>query len=70
MVPSEKYPVTYTTSDPSVATVDAGGMITAVANGTCTITATVGPDNNTFQMVVHVVTPPAELNWTNSSVTW
>lgn len=70
MVPSEKYPVTYTSSDPGVATVDAGGMITAVANGTCTITATIGPDNNTFQMVVHVVTPPAELNWTNSSAQW
>lgn len=34
--------VTWTSSDESVATVDANGVVTAVAGGTCTITATAG----------------------------
>lgn len=34
--------ITWTSSDESVATVDASGLVTAVAGGTCTITATVG----------------------------
>lgn len=33
--------VTYTSSNPAVATVDANGVVTGVAAGTCTITATV-----------------------------
>ncbi len=70
MVPKEKYPVTYTSSDESVAKVDANGMITAKGIGTCTITAVIGPDNHSFSMVVHVVTAPASLNWTNSSYKW
>lgn len=70
MVPKEQYPVTYTSDNPAVAKVDANGMISAVSVGTCTVTAVIGPDNNTFSMVVHVVTPPAELNWKDSAYKW
>ena len=35
-------PITWSSDDTSVATVDSSGNVTAVSNGTCTITATVG----------------------------
>ena len=70
MVPSEKYPVTYTSSDPSIATVSADGMITAKSVGDVTIIATIGPDNNLVSMLVHVVAAPSELNWSDSAYKW
>ncbi|MCR5693425.1 MAG: Ig-like domain-containing protein [Clostridia bacterium] len=70
MVPSEKYPVTYTSSDPSIATVSADGMITAKGVGDVTIIATIGPDNNLVSMLVHVVAAPSELNWSDSAYKW
>ncbi len=62
--PSGLTPV-WTTSDPSIATVDATGMVTGVAPGTCTITATVGdldPQTATCEVTVvnrvPIFTPP------------
>lgn len=43
---------TWKSSDSSVATVDSKGVVTAVANGTCKITTTVGKDN--FECIVRV----------------
>ena len=43
---------TWKSDDPSVATVDAAGTVTAVANGTAYITATVGGDD--FECIVRV----------------
>ncbi len=70
MVPAEDYPVTYTSSDDSIATVNKEGMITAKGIGDCVITATIGPDNNVVNMTVHVVEAPDELNWKNDDVKW
>ena len=70
MVPSEKYPVTYSSSDTSVAEVSKDGMIKAKGVGDCTIIATIGPDNVTVSMTVHVVEPPEELNWKNEDYKW
>ena len=47
--------VTWSTSDSSVATVDANGLVTAVANGNCTITVTTN-DGDTAQCTVEVAT--------------
>ena len=49
---SEMPEFTWKSSDTSVATVDAKGVVTAVANGTCKITTTVGQDN--FECIVRV----------------
>lgn len=38
--------VTYKSSDTSVATVNSAGLVTRVAKGTATITATIAPDAN------------------------
>lgn len=43
---------TWKSTDTSVATVDSKGVVTAVANGTCKITTTVGKDN--FECIVRV----------------
>jgi len=52
--------VTWTSSNPEVATVDANGLVTAVANGTCTITATTTDGNftATCNITVDVPTEP------------
>ena len=42
----------WTSSDNSVATVDSKGIVTAVANGTCKITTSVGGDD--FECIVRV----------------
>ena len=58
--------VTWTTSDDKVATVDENGKVTAVANGTATITATVGDKTATCEVTVAIVVPevPAIIEWT------
>lgn len=38
-------PVTFTSSNPTVATVDAGGLVTGVALGTCTISGVDAANN-------------------------
>jgi hypothetical protein len=45
-------PVAWTTSDPSVATVDASGVVTAVDSGTATLTATSGGRTGRVKVVV------------------
>ncbi len=47
--------VTWSSSDTSVATVDANGLVTAVADGTAVITATVGTISNTYTITVQEV---------------
>lgn len=47
--------VTWTSSDESVATVDANGVVTAVAGGNCTITATAGGSLKTATCAVSVI---------------
>ena len=44
--------VTWSSSDPSVATVDAQGLVTAAGNGTATITATAGSASGTATVMV------------------
>ena len=56
--------VTWASGDPSVATVDASGLVTAVANGTATVTATAGSASGSVavtvqQAVAEVVVEPA-----------
>jgi hypothetical protein len=51
--------VTYSTSDPTVATVDAQGNITAVGPGTCTITATDATNHTSASDILTV--RPAQL---------
>lgn len=70
MVPAEKYPVTYTSSDTNIAVVSKDGMIAAKGIGDATITATIGPDNTVVTMVVHVVEAPEELNWKDTDYKW
>jgi uncharacterized protein YjdB len=48
--------VTWTSSNPSVATVDANGLVTAVGPGTTTITATSGGVSQTFTVTVTAAT--------------
>ncbi len=57
--------VTWASSDASVASVDASGLVTAAANGTATITASSGSASGEAQLVVQppglvVVTPTAD----------
>ena len=55
-----KTPVSYRSSDPSVATVSAKGLVTAVGDGTATITATVnGVSGSTPIVVGHAVSVSA-----------
>ena len=49
--------VTWSTSNPEVATVDATGLVTAVANGKATITATAGGETATCEVTVAIVVP-------------
>ncbi len=59
-------PVSWTSSDASVATVDASGLVTAAGNGTATITATAGSVSGTATVIVAqevgsvTVTPAAD----------
>ena len=45
-------PVTWSSSDPAVATVGAAGLVTAVANGSVTVTATAGSASGTAAVTV------------------
>ena len=51
---------TWTSSDPATATVDAAGLVTAVANGTADVTATAGSVSGVAKMTVAQV--PAEIS--------
>ena len=51
--------VTWTSSASSVATVDAGGLVRAVGNGTATITASAGSASGSAAVTVAVGVPPA-----------
>ena len=51
---------TWTSSDPATATVDASGLVTAVANGTADVTATAGSVSGVAKMTVAQV--PAEIS--------
>ncbi|HET9425818.1 MAG TPA: Ig-like domain-containing protein [Gemmatimonadaceae bacterium] len=48
---------TWTSSNQGVATVSTGGLVTAVANGTATITATIGGIQGTRGVTVATITP-------------
>ena len=65
--------VTYTSSNESVATVDAQGNVKAVGAGTAIITVSVGGDGtyalNTTTVTVTVNKIPTEINITNTTVT-
>lgn len=54
---ASKRKVTWTSSNPSVATVDENGVVTAVANGTTTITATVADGGAIAEYTVSVNIP-------------
>ena len=60
--------VTWTTSNASVATVDANGKVTAVANGTCTITVTTADGGFTATCTIKVDIP-ADTNTDNNNTT-
>jgi len=54
--------VTWSSLNPSIATVSSGGVVTGVAAGTATIRATSVADNTKFQSAtITVTTPPADL---------
>ncbi len=57
-------PVTYSTSDSSIATVSNGGLITAIANGTITIRASLTNDPNTYSEMSVNVSDVVESGWT------
>ena len=52
--------VTWKTSNPAVATVDAKGEVTAVANGTCTITVTTEDGGKSATCVITVAIPSTD----------
>jgi len=49
--------VTYSSSNPNVATVDAGGVVTSTGEGSGSITATYGPPNQNVQLTIPVRLP-------------
>lgn len=58
--------VEWSTSNPAVATVDGAGLVTGVAAGTATVTATSGARTGSVQVVVHAPAfnpPPTFLNF-------
>jgi hypothetical protein len=52
---------TYSSSNPSVATIDTNGIVTAVGSGSATLTATVGAFNTINSVTLTVVPTPATL---------
>lgn len=71
MVPSEHYPVTYTSSDTGIVTVTKTGQLQAKGLGDAVVTAQIGDDpKNSYTVTVHVVEPPAEFNWSEADYKW
>ncbi|MBP1588028.1 MAG: Ig-like domain-containing protein [Clostridia bacterium] len=71
MVPSEHYPVVYTSSDTSIATVSKDGMVSPKGIGECTVTAQVGSDQkNTFTVKIIVREVPDEFSWKDADFKW
>lgn len=56
-VPTTAYATNWTSSNPSVATVNASGLVTAWANGYTTISATVAGATGTLQLVIGPLPP-------------
>lgn len=61
--------LSYESSDEAVATVDEDGVVTAVANGECTITVTATADGQTWtsETTVNVSTAPTGISLSNAS---
>lgn len=59
-------PISWSTSNPDVATID-NGTVTAVANGTCTITLTVGEASATCAVTVAIESGVADINIDSNS---
>ena len=62
--------VTYSSNNTAVATVNASGLITAVANGTATITVTTVDGNKTNTCLVSVTTAPSGGNYYTIKNRW
>ena len=56
-VDSAEHPVSFVSSNPEVATVDANGVVTGVALGDATITMTAADSEYSDTLVVHVINP-------------
>ncbi len=56
------WPVTWTSSNPAVATVDNSGMVTGIGAGTATITATAGGKSGSSAVVEAALPPPPSGN--------
>ena len=71
MVPAEDYPVTYTSSDPGVATVSKDGMVAPKSIGECTVTAQIGDDpKDSFTVRIIVKEVPERFVWTEADFKW
>lgn len=71
MVPSESYPVTYTSSDPAIAVVDKNGMVAAKGIGECTVTAQIGSDpKDSFTVKIKVEEVPEQFSWSDEDFAW
>lgn len=53
-------PITWTSSNTNIATVDSNGVVTAVGNGTATITVTVGNFSDTCEVTVSTYEEPVD----------
>ena len=64
--------VTYTSSNNSIVTVDKNGKVTAVAEGTATVTVKCGDITATLNVTVNVVETPSEEpeNGSNAGLIW
>jgi hypothetical protein len=65
---TESSNVTYVSSDPAIATVDARGMVSAIAPGTAEVTATYGPANEGRRVTISILVPTPGFTMTPSSL--
>ena len=61
--------VSWSTSNPAVATVSAGGLVSPVGAGTCTITVTTEDGNETSSCIVTVIIPVTGVSLNQSALT-